>query len=276
MTTNIFSNLISPMCEFFYKKKRTYDLYQANINTIRNYGQSTSYSINFGFEVFQPLNLNSITLQPGVYTTSGILNVQPNLSISQQFNINNNIVIKDLGAISTTINYLNQTLPLKISISTISNTLTGIISSYATNGVPYKYNTNIDQSIVRKFEYDFSFDNTLTALVFVNLTNVYFQGVSTNWAVLPSSIYSAAIKSFRYNNGFGQFYAIPANSAFIPANISVDNSSLTEVYQSTYTFVYNFINKLSWNPNFKIWYQNYGNTLPQYLIQFINDYLPQN
>lgn len=89
---------------------------------------------------------------------------------------------------------------------------------------------------------------------------------------MPTSLYSAEIISYRYNNGYGQFFALPANAAFIPNNLYVNQTLFTNIYNSTYMMVYNWINLLTWTPDFTTWLNANYTTLPEFLNQFLIDY----
>jgi hypothetical protein len=281
MTTTIFTNLLGPICELYYKSNKDLDLYQANINTIRNYGQSTSFSVNFGFELYQPFDINNILLQPGVYTTNSSLVYQP-LALSNSNYTNsviNNIYLQELPVSSSGIvTYINKTLPIVISLHPNPtgnlgvNGLIGIASNYATNGVPYNYSLDSDNAIIRQFESSLVTDSSLSMLIFINLENVNFVGVQTNWSALPTSLYSINVESYRYNNGFGQFFSQTANVSFIPSNTTVDTSLNDSLFANTYNLVYNWINYLTWVPNFSTWLNNNSSSVPTFLRKFLSEY----
>ena len=176
MTTSIFTTLIEPFCELFYKYKKATDLQQANINTIRNYGFSTSYALNFGFEIYNPFDLTNIQIQPGVFTYQSSFSVSPsNLLTATVINSSNQIYLSDLPSVGIgTVTYENFTLPIQVSISQNGSSIQGISSSFATNGIPYFSNSKIDDQITRQFESAFANDETLTSLMFVYLENVTF------------------------------------------------------------------------------------------------------
>jgi hypothetical protein len=273
MTTNIITNLLEPMCELFYKYKRDLDIYQANINTIRNYGFSTEFSLNFGFELYQPFDFNNIVLQPGVFTTNSIFTALPDITINTTFTILNHIILSDLPATGiNTINYIDKTLPIIISLQSNSNSVLGIASNYATIGVPYITDESINNSIIRQFESDYTNNYDLSILIFVNIEDATFVGINTNWRSLPTSLYSTNIISYRYNNGYGQFLSTDANSAFIPNNIDVNETIYNNLYNSTYSMVYNWANNLDWVPDFNSWLVDNIYYLPTFLAQFLNDY----
>ena len=280
MTTTIFTNLLGPFCELYYKYNRDLDLYQANINTIRNFGQNTSFSINFGFELYQPFDINNIQIQPGVYTTSSTYIYQPfPLSANNSTSlVQNSIVLQDLPYTGNGIvTYYNKTLPIIIglqsNIGSIGvNGLIGIASNYITNGIPYAASSVTNDSIIRQFESDFVSNKNYSMLIFVNMENATFVGIQTNWSLLETSLYSINPSSYRYNNGFGQFFAQTANAAFIPSNTSVDQTIIENLYISTYNFVYNWINNLNWEPNFMTWIGINSSSLPYFLNKFLSDF----
>lgn len=273
MTTTIITNLLGPICELFYKSQRTLDLYQANINTVRNYGFSTESCINFGFELYQPFDINAIKLQPGVYTTESRFVAYPDAGITDTISVTNAIALQELGVSGiSTATYEGKTLPLIISLIQSGNTITGIASNYATNGVPYSYNDDIDQAVIRQFESDFANNDALSALVFVNLVKATFVGIDTQWQALPTSLYELKTRSYRYNNGFGQFYSYESNSAFVKSNLYVDELAHNQLYASAYALVYNWINYLDWNPDFTTWVGINSNSLPVFLKQFTYQY----
>lgn len=275
MTTTIFTDLLGPMCELYYKYNRDLDIYQANINTIRNFGQSTNYSLNFGFELYQPFDINNVQLQPGVYTTNSTLIAKPILSTNvSTIPVSNFIVMQELPILSVGIvTYTNKTLPIIIGIQSSVAGPIGIMSSYATNGIPYNYSSDIDQAIIRQFESDFVTNSNLSILLFINLENTTFVGIQTNnWSVLQTSLYSLNAQSYRYNNGYGQFYSDLANEAFIYNLNAVDHSVVTSLYQGTYSLIYNWINNLIWVPNFLSWYSTNKTIVPYFLRKFLNDF----
>lgn len=111
MTTSIITNLLGPMCEMFYKYKTSLDIYEANINTIRGYGYNTSFSLNFGFEIFEPLDINNISLQPGVFTTQSVFATLPDLSVLTKIGVANSISLQELpGSGSGLATYVGKTL----------------------------------------------------------------------------------------------------------------------------------------------------------------------
>lgn len=273
MTTSILTNLLEPFCELYYKYQKSLDIQQANINTVRNYGFPTSYAINFGFEIYQPFDLNDINLQPGVFTYNNSYNVLPNLENATSIAVQNLIELQDLPTMGIgTVNYVNKVLPLKVTIEQNSNSVIGIASSYETNGIPYDSYYNLNETITRNFESSLINDSDLSALMFIVLEDATFQGTKNNWTVLPSSLYRAEIQTFRYSNGYGQFYSLAANQSFIPSNISVNLAISSNLYNCTYMNVYNWANTLSWEPDFQTWYDLYKNTLPPFLHQFLIDY----
>ena len=272
MTTSIVTNLLGPMCELFYKYKRSLDIQYANINTFRNYGFVTSYSLNFGFELFQPFDLNNINLQPGVFTYQGSYNVLPGLANTTILQVNNFINLQDLPVVGIgTVTYVGQTLPIKISILPNGNSITGIASAFFT-GVPYYTNEAIDEGITREFESSFVTDSTLSILVFVNFENTTFIGINTAWTAQETSLYTYKTISYRYTNGYGQFYSIESNTSFISNALAVDMQQYNFLYQVTYSNVYNWANFLNWNPSFLIWFHANKSTVPTFLLQFLSDY----
>jgi len=273
MTTSIITNLLGSFCELFYKYKKSLEIENANINTIRNYGFSTSYALNFGFELYQPFDINDIRIQPGVFTYNSSYQVLPNLQNDTSIQVNNLISLQDLPSVGLgTINYNNKTLPLKISISQNSTSILGIASDFKTNGIPYDSNENLDEKIIRDFESDMINDSTLAILILVNLEDSTFVGVNTNWQCQPSSLYSINLKSFRYNNGFGQFYSLNANNSFIKFNTEVDYTIYNNLFNSTYMNVYNWANYLTWDPDFITWYNLNKSVVPFFVQEFLNDY----
>jgi hypothetical protein len=176
------------------------------------------------------------------------------------------------------VTYINKTLPIIIGLQSNNlgeigvNGLIGIASSFATNGVPYNYSQENNNSIIRKFESDYVTNKNYSMLVFVNMENTTFVGIQTNWTALETSLYTVDVESYRYNNGFGQFFSQLANTAFIPSNTSVDMTTINNLYISTYNFVYNWINKLTWTPDFVTWIGINSSTVPYFLNKFLNDY----
>jgi hypothetical protein len=273
MTTSIITNLLGSMCELFYKYKKSLEIENANINTLRNYGFSTSFSLNYGFELYQPFDLNDIKIQPGVFTYNSVYQVLPNLNNDTTIQVQNLISLQDLPASGlSTINYVNKTLPLKISIQQNGASIVGIASNFKTYGVPYDSNEDLDANIIRDFESDLINDPNLSILVLTRLEDVTISGINTNWQSLPTSLYSISLKSFRYNNGYGQFYSLNANDAFIKFNTQVDYTIYNNLFNSTYMNVYNWANLLSWNPDFISWYNLNKSEVPFFVQEFLNDY----
>lgn len=273
MTTSIFTSLIEPICENYYKYQKTLDIQQANINTIRNYGFDTTYALNFGFEVYQPVDLNEIKLQPGVFTTNSQYTVIPsNLDVDKTLDVQNLIALQDLpqSGIGTVV-YQNKTLPVKISILSSGPTLAGI-ASYFVASSPYEKSSDLDSVIIRDYESAIVNDSNLSGLIFVNFENATIRGINTAWQILPASIYSTKIHSYRYNNGFGQFYSFQANSAFIPSNISINTRVSDNLFGVTYMYVYNWANLLTWDPDFTTWYGLNKSLIPPFTQQFLLDY----
>jgi len=172
----------------------------------------------------------------------------------------------------STVSYIDKTFPIVISIQAIGSTVIGVASNYATNGWPYSIDESINENIVRQFESDYVNQNSLSALIFLNFKDVTMNGITTQWTAQTTSIYSADVNSYRYNNGFGQFFSYPANVAFIPNMTGVSTKNYSELYTSTYSMVYNWINYLSWSPDFTTWYSiNYG-LVPEFTRKFLQDY----
>jgi hypothetical protein len=115
-------------------------------------------------------------------------------------------------------------------------------------------------------------DPELSVLVLLNIEDATFTGNQYNWSAEPSSLYKAEIQTFRYDNGYGQFYSFSANSSFIPSDLYVDTTISTNLYNSTYMNVYNWANTLSWEPDFQTWYAANSSTLPFFLHKFLVDY----
>lgn len=273
MTTSIITNLIEPMCELFYKYKKGLEIARANVNTLRNYGFSTDYALNFGFSVYEPFKMDDIKLQPGVFTTSSTYYLQPDLNNAQSFSAINQIVFSDLPQSGIgTLNYRNKTLPVSISIQQNVSTVVGIASDYLTNGIPYDKNENLDTQVLRSFESDYADDSTLTALIFVDFEDVSITGINTDWSIAPTSLYSYRQENFRYNNGYGQFFSGLANNSFIRTAVNLPSLEFTNLYNCTYMNVYNWINNLTWEPDFITWYNANPNLVPRFTAQFINEY----
>lgn len=273
MTTSIFTSLIEPICENYYKYQKSLDIQQANINTIRNYGFNTEFALNYGFEIYQPFDLNQIKLQPGVFTTNSQYTVVPtDLTIKKSLDVQNLIILQDLptSGIGTVV-YQDKTLPVKVSILSDGSGLLGV-ASYFMASSPYDKNTNLDEVIIRDYESELVNDSNLSGLIFVNFENATIRGINTSWEILPTSLYSAELHSYRYNNGFGQFYSFQANSAFIPSNLSVSTRLSDSLYGVTYMYVYNWANLLTWDPDFSTWYSLNKNLIPPFTQQFLLDY----
>lgn len=277
MTTSIITDLLGPICELFYKYQSSLQIKDYTINTLRNYGFSTISSLNYGFELNLPFDLNNIQLQPGVLTSSSVYNVYPNLSSNFVIDVNNLIEIQDLPTSGIgTVRYVDRTLPIKISLTQNANTLVGIASAFQTNGIPIENYYHLNTEITRAFESEYVNDSSLSGLVFVNMEDVYLQGTKTNWVALPSSLYNTDIESFRVDNGYGQYYSFQANQAFLNPSILNATGITTGLYNSTYENVYNWKNYLTWEPDFQSWYDLNKETLPVFLRQFLQDYFGLN
>ena len=273
MTTSIITNLLGPICELYYKYEKSLSIQSANINTLRNHGFSTSFALNYGFELFEPFDLNDIKLQPGVFTYNNSYYVSPDLSSETTVNVQKIIKLQDLPVFGIgTVNYVNQTLPIKISIKQNTSSIIGIASSFETDGIPYSNLFNLNEPTIRSFESSMISDPELSVLVLLNIEDATFTGNQYNWSAEPSSLYKAEIQTFRYDNGYGQFYSFSANSSFIPSDLYVDTTISTNLYNSTYMNVYNWANTLSWEPDFQTWYAANSSTLPFFLHKFLVDY----
>lgn len=276
MTTTIFTSLLGPICEMYYKYNATLAIQQENKNTYLNYGFNTNFSINFGFEIYNPFDINNIKIQPGIYTYQSTYNVYPpNYNTQYYFSINNNNnwVLQDLPVNGIgTVTYNASTLPLIIYLIQNGNSLVGIASNFLTNGIPYNSSYEIDDQIIRKFEDEYINNSTSSMLIFVDFFNTTITGISTNWAALPSSIYSYRVMSYRINNGYGQYYSLLANNSFLNNQLSVDTNTERNIYEGTYGNVYNWINNLVWTPDFNTWFQSNKSSLNYYLLKFLSDY----
>jgi hypothetical protein len=269
----ILTNMLEPICEIYYKYQKALSVQSANINTVRNYGFSTSFALNSGFELFEPFDLNNIKLQPGVFTYNNSYYTAPNLAIETTIDVQNIIKLQDLPTSGVgTVNYVDQTLPIKISIKQNSNSIIGIASAYETDGIPYGNTFDLNEPIIRNFESSLVTDPELAILILLNLEDATFTGNQYNWSVAPSALYRANIQSYRFDNGFGQFYSFNANNSFIRPTQYLSTAISTSLYNSTYMNVYNWANTLSWEPDFETWYNNYSDTLPYFLHKFLVDY----
>jgi hypothetical protein len=273
MTTSIITNLLGPICELYYKYEKSLSIQSANINTLRNYGFTTSFALNYGFELYKPFNLNDIKLQPGVFTYNNSYYVSPDLSSETTVSVQKIIKLQDLPVSGIgTVNYVNQTLPIKISIKQNTSNIIGIASSFETDGIPYSNLFNLNEPTIRSFESSMISDPELSILILLNIEDATFTGNQYNWSAEPSSLYKAEIQTFRYDNGYGQFYSFSANSSFIPSDLYVDTTIAVNLYNSTYMNVYNWANTLSWEPDFETWYASNSNTLPFFLHKLLVDY----
>ena len=273
MTTSIITNLLEPICELYYKYQTALSIQSANINTARNYGFSTSFALNYGFELFEPFDLNNIKLQPGVFTYNNAYYTAPDLNTETTIDVQNIIKLQDLPTSGVgTVSYANQTLPIKISIKQNSASIIGIASAYETEGIPYDNTFNLNEPTIRSFESSLVTDPELAILILLNIEDATFTGNQYNWSVTPSALYKANIQTYRFDNGFGQFYSFNANNSFIGPDQYLNTSISTSLYNSTYMNVYNWANTLSWNPDFQTWYDAYSSTLPYFLHKFLIDY----
>ena len=269
----IITNLLEPVCELYYKYQTALNIQSANINTVRNYGFSTSFALNYGFELYDPFDLNNIKLQPGVFTYNNSYYTAPNLSNETTIDVQNIIKLQDLPTSGIgTVNYVNQTLPIKISIKQNSTSIIGIASAYETEGIPYENIFDLKDPIIRNFESSLVTDPELSMLVLLNIEDATFTGNQYNWSVAPSALYKANIQTYRFDNGFGQFYSFAANNSFIRGEQYLNTTISTSLYNSTYMNVYNWANTLSWEPDFETWYNLNSGTLPYFLHKFLVDY----
>jgi len=273
MTTSIITNLLGPICELYYKYEKAMEIQSANINTLRNYGFSTSFALNYGFELYEPFNINDIKLQPGVFTYNNVYNVLPNLESSTTIDIQKIIKLQELPVSGIgTVNYVNKTLPIQISIQQDSTSIIGIASAYETDGVPYDNVYNLNETVIRNFESSLINDPALSILILLNLEDTTIEGNQFNWNALPTSLYKANVQSFRFDNGYGQFYSFSANNSFVGPDLYLNTTISTSLYNTTYMNVYNWANTLTWYPDFETWYSLNSNTLPYFLHQFLIDY----
>lgn len=275
MTTTIITNTLGPFCELYYKYKESQNIQQQNFNTLRNYGFNTSFSVNFGFELYSPFDINNIKLMPGVYTYNDKYYVSPDLSSTTTLSIsnNNNFVIQDLPDYGIgTVRYQDMILPVVINIQQNGSSIAGVASNYLTYGVPYDKNFNLKDGIIRQFESDWINSDTLSMLIFINLQDTTFTGINTSWYVSDTSLYNIEDRSYRINNGYGQFYSALANFAFQGANLTINTQQLNTMYQITYSQVYNWINYLDWTPDFLTWFAANKNSLDSFILQFLSEY----
>jgi len=273
MTTSIITNLLGPICELYYKYEKAMEIQSANINTLRNYGFSTSFALNYGFELYEPFNINDIKLQPGVFTYNNVYNVLPNLESSTTIDIQKIIKLQELPVSGIgTVNYVNKTLPIQISIQQDSTSIIGIASAYETDGVPYDNVYNLNETVIRNFESSLINDPALSILILLNLEYTTIEGNQYNWNALPTSLYKANVQSFRFDNGYGQFYSFSENNSFVGPNLYLNTTISTSLYNTTYMNVYYWANTLTWYPDFETWYSLNSNTLPYFLHQFLIDY----
>lgn len=270
MTTSIILTMIEPMCELFYKNQKAAEIKTANDNTFRCYGFSTSFAVNFGFELPHSLDVNNLQIQPGVIFSQNQFLAYPNVNSTTSVSLTNNIVLQDLPETGIgTVNYQEKTLPIEVLLHQGINSVIGIAS--AIMSVPYDSSLNITDSIVRDFESNLVFDSAFSALVFVNFENAEITGIGTNWVLAPTSLYSTDIRSYRYNNGYGQFYSYSASRSF--ASVSVGVSTLNPQLENvTYMNVYNWVNLLDWQPNFSDWYSINKNLVPVFTQRFLFEY----
>jgi hypothetical protein len=275
MTTTVITSLLGPICEMYYKYMATLDIQQQNKNTYLNYGFNTDFSLNFGFEIYKPLDINDIKVQPGVFTTQAKYTVYPDYNAQSYFSISNNNswVLQDLptSGIGTVV-YNSVTMPIIVYIKQSGSSLIGLASSFATNGIPYNSSYDIDNQISRQFGDSYLEDSSTSVLIFIDFSNATISGMSTNWTVLPSSYYSYRIMSYRINNGYGQFYSLVANNSFLNEQFSLGLKTKSSIYESTYGNMFNWINNLTWNPNFNTWFQNNKSSLDPYILRFLSDY----
>jgi len=150
----------------------------------------------------------------------------------------------------------------------------GIASNFLTNGIPYDNTINIKDSIIRQFENTYYLQGTsLSILLLVNFANTTITGISTNWNVLKTSLYSYEVLSYRVNNGYGQFYSSQANTYFLQNKVvNLNTKQLSQFYTATYINVYNWINFLTWTPDFLTWFASNKTTLNYFLLKFLSDY----
>jgi hypothetical protein len=275
MTTTIITSLLGSICEAYYKYAYTQVLQQYDINTYTNYGFSTDFSLNFGFELYEPVDINNIQLQSGVFTNQSTFILYPALSNNNYFSVQNNgqFALQELPMNGIgTINYVSKILPITISLFQGVSSVLGIASNFATNGIPYDSEFDIESSLIRQFESSYIQNSSLSILILFNLDNVIFSGISTNWSALETSLYTYEILSYRVNNGYGQFYSSLANNEFLNKTLNINTPQLNFLYQTTYSNVYNWINNLTWTPDFLTWFSVNKSTLNTFVLQFLSDF----
>jgi len=267
MTTTIITDLIGAFCEVYYKTLATQSIADKNSNTIKNFGFNTTNSINFGFEIAYPININSINLQFGVLTNNNgfVFNQSPTL--------NNNIYFNDLPSSGvSTARYKNKLFPVIINISPNGNNIYAFSTSILSNGHLLNNDQNTKKQLIRNFENSFSEDQNNTILILFEFKDVNLIGYNSGWTVQNTSLYSYDVYNYTINNGFGQFGSFLANNFFVANNQSFVPNDIQNSFQSAYALVYNWKNNLDWNNMFNTWYQNNKYSLNIFLQKFLTDF----
>jgi hypothetical protein len=262
MTTSIFTNLIEPFCELFYKSVQSSNVQQQTIDSFRNYNADNT--LNFGFELYEPLtDIFSPTIQLGVFTTNNILTYQSN------FDCTSNIIMPDVG-LNSTVQYVNKTLPIVVNLI-INNSVIGVTTAFLTGGYPYDSSDQTDNNIIRLFESYYTLNTTRSILYFVDFVNAYLYN-NGNLALNSNSVYKYRVFSMRTTNGLGQFNSLTANQNFSSKATSVDSQAVSSAYEVAYASVYNWKNNLTWPSGFSTWYSINSSLISIFTQKFLHDY----
>jgi hypothetical protein len=263
MTTTIFTNLLEPFCELYYKMLESYEIQQKTINCIRNYGAQNN-TLNFGFEIKQPITFDKVfspTIQLGVFTTNSRFKFQNEFT-----SIGSYITLPEMSGIIT---YKNKTLPLIVNLSVSQGSVAAFTTTILTNGVPYDSNFYVDQKMIQKFESEYCLNDSNSILIFVNFQDSTVIQTGQGPTLTNNSLFDCKVLSYRILNGYGQFNSVVANQTFI--NL-IQSKDLDSTYEMTYSFVYNWRNSLAWNPDFNTWYAANQNSVNIFIQKFITDY----
>jgi hypothetical protein len=263
MTTTIFTNLIGPICELYYKSLASQNIQQQTIDSFRNYRGNNV--LNFGFEIQEPItNVFTPTLQLGVFTSNYLLKYQSSVLL------NSNITMPEVSGIST-VQYINKTLPIVISLS-IADSVIGFTTASLTNGYTYTTNSNTDQNIIRNFETTYALNTSNCILYFIDFVNAYVTLQSGILTLDPKSTFKYRVVSLRSTSGIGAFNSYSANQNFTSRATSQDTKSTNSTYEVAYGSVYNWKNNLTWPSGFSTWYSINSSSINVFIQKFLHDY----
>jgi hypothetical protein len=263
MTTTIFTDLIGPICELYYKSVKSQIIQQQTIDSFRNY--QTNNTLNFGFEIQEPIsNIFTPTLQLGVFTSNNTLKYQSSLICTS------NVTMPEIIGTSL-VQYINKTLPIIINLS-IADNVVGFTTAFLTNGYTYTTDKNIDANIIRNFESQYTLNTSNCILFFVDFNNAYLSSQSGALVLDSKSTFKYRIYSNRSTNGIGEFNSLTANQCFTVRSTTTDTQAINSTYQVAYGAIYNWKNNLTWPTGFSTWYGINSSSLNIFIQKFLHDF----